>query len=55
MILTGETDRRTARETCPSATVSTTKLSLTDFGPNPSISSERPAINRLSQGTTLKN
>jgi len=49
MILTGE-NRKTRRETCPSATLSTTNPTWTDPGANPGLSGERPATNRLSHG-----
>jgi hypothetical protein len=45
MMLTGE-NRRTRRETCPSATLSTTNPTWTD----PGLCSERPTTNRLSHG-----
>jgi hypothetical protein len=52
MILTWE-NLRSRRRTCPSATLSTTKLTWTIPGANLSLRSERPAINRLSHDTTF--
>jgi hypothetical protein len=50
MKLTGE--NRSARgQICPSATLSTTNLTLTDPGSNPGLRGGRPATNRLSHGT----
>jgi hypothetical protein len=43
----------TRRNTCPSATLSTTNLTWTDPGSNPGLRGGRPATNRLSHGTTL--
>ena len=53
MILTGE-NRSTGRKTCPSATLSTTNLTSTELGLNPGLSDYRPATNRLSHDTALK-
>jgi hypothetical protein len=50
MILTGE-NRRTPRETCPSATFSATNPKWTEQGANPGLRGERQATNRLSHGT----
>jgi hypothetical protein len=50
MKLTGE-NRSTRRETCPSATLSTTNPTWTDSGSNPGLRGEKPATNRLSHGT----
>jgi hypothetical protein len=44
MILTGE-NRRTRRETCPSATLPTTNPTWNDLGANPGLRGERPATN----------
>jgi hypothetical protein len=52
MKLTGE-NRRTRGKTCPSATLSTTYPTWTDPGLNRGLRGERPATNRLSQGTAL--
>jgi hypothetical protein len=41
------------RQTCPSATLSTTNVTWTDPGSNPGLRGERPATNRLSHGTAL--
>jgi hypothetical protein len=49
MILTGE-NRRTRRETFPSATSSTTNPTWTTLGSNPGLSGEKPATNRLRYG-----
>jgi hypothetical protein len=49
MILTGE-NRSTRRETCPSATSSTTNLTWYDLGPKPGFRGERPAT-RLTEGS----
>ena len=46
MKLTGE-NRSSRRETCPSATLSTTNPTCTDPGSNPGLRVERPATNRL--------
>jgi hypothetical protein len=53
MKLAGE-NRSTRRKTCPSATLSTTHPTWTAQGSNPGVRGERPATNRLSQGTTKK-
>jgi hypothetical protein len=53
MILTGE-NRRTRRETCPSATLSTTNPTWIDQGANPGLRGERPATNDLSHVTALR-
>jgi hypothetical protein len=53
MILTGEI-KRTRRETCPSATLSTNPM-WTDPRQNPGLRGERPAINRLSHGKSSVN
>jgi hypothetical protein len=50
MKLIGE-NRSTRGKSCPSATLSTTNPTWADPGSNPSLRSERPAINRLSHGT----
>jgi hypothetical protein len=50
MILTGK-NRRTRRETCPSATLSTTNPTWIDPGANLGLHGERPATNDLSHGT----
>jgi hypothetical protein len=52
MILTEE-NRRTQRNICPSATLSTTNPTWNDPGVNPGLRGERPATNRLSHGTAL--
>ena len=52
MILTGQ-NRNTGKETCLSATLSTTKLSRAGPGLNKRLRGERPANNRLSQGMAL--
>jgi hypothetical protein len=52
MQLTGE-NRSTRRETCLSATFSTTNPTWTDPGSNPGLRGERPATNRLSHGTAI--
>jgi hypothetical protein len=44
-------NRRTRRESCPSATLSITNTIRTDPGSNYGLCSERPATNRLSYGT----
>jgi hypothetical protein len=49
MILTGE-NRTIRRETCPSATLSTTNPTWTDLGVNQSLCSEKLAANCLSYG-----
>lgn len=48
MMLTGET-QNTRRK--PSATLSTTNLTCTDLGLNPSLRTESPVNNRLCHGT----
>jgi hypothetical protein len=48
--MTGE-NRRTRRNTCPSATLSTTNPTWIDLGTNPGLRGERPATNDLSHGT----
>jgi hypothetical protein len=50
MKLTGK-NRSTWRETCPSATLSTTNPTGTDPGSNLGLRSEMPATNCLSHGT----
>jgi hypothetical protein len=52
MKLTGE-NRGTRGKTCPSAILSTTNPSWTDPGLNPGLRGEKPATNRLSQGTAI--
>jgi hypothetical protein len=52
MILTGE-NRRTRRETRPSANMSTTNSTWADLGANPGLRGERPASNRLSHITAV--
>jgi hypothetical protein len=52
MILTGES-RRIRKNTCPSATSSTTNPTRTDPGANPGLGNDRPATNRLSYGTVF--
>jgi hypothetical protein len=52
MILTGE-NRSTGRETCPSATLSTTNPTWIDLKSNLGLRGERPAIDSLSHGTAL--
>jgi hypothetical protein len=52
MKLTGE-NRSTRRNTCPSATLSTTNPTRIDLGS--SLSGGRPATNRLSHGTAEEN
>jgi hypothetical protein len=52
MILTGE-NRRTRRQTCPNATLSTINPTWTDLSANPVLRGERPVTNHLSHGTTL--
>jgi hypothetical protein len=52
MKLTGE-NRSTRRETCPSATLSTTNPTWTDLGSIPGLCGGRPSTNRLSHGTAL--
>jgi hypothetical protein len=47
MILTGE-NRRSRRETCPSATSSTTNPTWSDRGANSGLRGEKPATNCLS-------
>jgi hypothetical protein len=54
MILRGE-NRRTLRKTCPSATLSTTNPTKTALGVNPGFNGEKPATNRLSNGTAVEN
>jgi hypothetical protein len=49
MILTGE-NRKTRRNTCLSATLSTTNPTWIDQGANPGLRGERPATNDLSLG-----
>jgi hypothetical protein len=51
MILTGR-NRRTRRETCPSATLSSTNSTWTDLSTNPRLCSEKPAASHLSCGTS---
>jgi hypothetical protein len=51
MIMAGE-NRRTQRETCPSATLSTTNPTWTNVGAYPHLRSAKPATNRLSYDTT---
>jgi hypothetical protein len=51
-ILTGE-NRRTRRKTCPSATLSATKLTWIDPATNTGLRGERPATNYLSHGTAI--
>jgi hypothetical protein len=46
MILTGE-NRGTRRQTCPSATLSTTNPTWIEPGANPGLRGERPVTNRL--------
>jgi hypothetical protein len=46
-------NRRTRRETCASATLSTTNTICTDLGANPGVRGERRATNSLIHGTTL--
>jgi hypothetical protein len=53
MKLTGE-NQSTWGKTCPSATLSTTNPTWTDAGSNPGLRGERPATNRLSHGTALR-
>ena len=50
MVLTGE-KKSTRRETCTSATLSTTDLARYSLGLNLSLCGERPATNCQSQGT----
>jgi len=50
MTLTGG-KTTTAKETCPIATPHTMHSTCTDTGSNPVLLGERPATNRLSQGT----
>jgi hypothetical protein len=50
MILAGE-NRRNRRQICPSATLSTTNPSCINPGANSELRGERPATNRLSDGT----
>jgi hypothetical protein len=45
-------NQSTRWNTCPSATLSTTNLTWTGLGSNPSLRGERPATNRLSHRTT---
>jgi hypothetical protein len=52
MKLTGET-RSTRRETCLSATLSTTNPTRTDPRSNPDLRGGRPVANRLSHGTAI--
>jgi hypothetical protein len=52
MILIWE-NRRTERETCPSATLYTTTFKCADPGVNPDPRDERPATNRLSHSSAL--
>jgi hypothetical protein len=52
MILTGE-NRTTRRETCPSASLSTTNPTWIDPVANPGLRGKRPATNDLSHGTAL--
>jgi hypothetical protein len=47
--LTGK-NWRSRRETCPSATLSTTNLTWTDMGAKPCLHGEKPVTNRLSYG-----
>jgi hypothetical protein len=49
MILIGK-NRRTQRETCPSATLSTNNPTRTDPEANPGLRGEMPATNRPSHG-----
>jgi hypothetical protein len=49
MIMTGES-QRTRRQTCPSATLSTTNPTWTDPGTNLGLHGERPATNCLTHG-----
>jgi len=46
-------NRNAGRETCLSATLSTTELSRTGLRSNKRLRGERPATNRLSQGMAL--
>jgi hypothetical protein len=52
MILAGE-NQRTQRKTCPSATLSTTNHTWIDLGANLGLHDERPATNRLCNGTAI--
>jgi hypothetical protein len=52
MILKGE-NGRTRRQTSPSTTLSTTNITQTDLGSNPSLLDDRPATKNLSHGTKL--
>jgi hypothetical protein len=52
MILTGE-NRRTARKTCPSSTLSTTNPTWINPGANPGLRDERPVTTRLSYATAI--
>jgi hypothetical protein len=45
-------NRRTRRQTCPSATLSATNPTWIDLGANPGLRGEKPATNDLSHGTT---
>jgi hypothetical protein len=47
-------NRSTRRKTCPSATLSNTNPTWTDPGSNPGLRGEKPATNRLSDGTAFK-
>jgi hypothetical protein len=49
MILKAE--NQTLRQTCPSATLSTTNPTWTDVVANPEARGEKPTTNRLSYGT----
>jgi hypothetical protein len=53
MKLTGK-NPSTRGKTCPSAKLSTTNPTWTDPGSNPDLRGERPATNRLSHGTALR-
>jgi hypothetical protein len=54
MKLTGE-NRSTLGKTCPSATLPTINPTWTDPGSNSGLRGERPATNRLSDGTAHGN
>jgi hypothetical protein len=52
MILTGE-NRKTLRETCPSATLSTSNTTWTTLGSKSGLRSEKVATDRLSHDTAI--
>ena len=53
-VLLTRKNRNTSRQTCPTATLSTTNLTWTDSETNPGLQGERPATNRLTHGRPIK-